>query len=64
MVNQRKPERQPDKQRPRGKTGRGDTFRDTERAHHIEEGGEAWHERGDDRGERGETGEEGSARRS
>ena len=53
----------PQKQRPRGKTGRDDTFRDTERARQAEEGGEEWHERGDNRGERGETGEEGSSRR-
>lgn len=53
----------PGKRRPRGKTGRDDTFRDTERARQAEEGGEEWHERGDNRGERGETGEEGSSRR-
>jgi hypothetical protein len=41
-----------EKQRPRGKTGRDDTFRDTERARQADEGGE-----------RGETGEEGSSRR-
>jgi hypothetical protein len=52
-----------EKQRPRGKTGRDDTFRDTERARQADEGGEEWHERGDNRGERGETGEEGSSRR-
>ncbi len=54
---------EPTGRRPPGKTGRDDTFRDTERAPQSEEGGEEWHERGDDRGERGETGEEGSARR-
>ncbi len=53
----------PEKQRPRGKTGRDDTFRDTERARQAEGGGEEWHERGDNRGDRGETGEEGSSRR-
>ena len=52
--------RESEKQRPRGKTGRDDTFRDTERAQQAEDGGEEWHERGDNRGE---TGEEGSARR-
>ena len=66
MADQSKPRSTPNpekKQRPRGKTGRGDTFRDTERARQAEEGGEEWHERGDNRGERGETGEEGSSRR-
>ncbi len=66
MADKRKsqsPESEPTKRRPRGKTGRDDTLRDTERARQIEEGGEEWHERGDNRGERGETGEEGSARR-
>ena len=66
MADKRKPqspEPEPTKRRPRGKTGRDDTFRDTERARQIEDGGEEWHERGNDRGERGETGEEGSARR-
>ncbi len=67
MADQRKspstPSRQPEKRRPRGKTGRDDTFRDTERARQAEEGGEEWHERGNNRGERGETGEEGSSRR-
>ena len=67
MAHQRKPQsspnREPEKQRPRGKTGRDDTFRDTERARQADEGGEEWHERGDNRGERGETGEEGSSRR-
>ncbi|HET6161576.1 MAG TPA: hypothetical protein VFE34_24765 [Dongiaceae bacterium] len=57
------PERTPTKRRPRGKTGRDDAFRDTERAQQIEEGGEEWHERGDDRGEQGDTGEEGSTHR-
>jgi hypothetical protein len=57
------PEREPAKRRPRGKTGRDDTFRDTERARQVDQGREEWHERGDERGERGETGEEGSARR-
>jgi hypothetical protein len=57
------PEQDRDKRHPRGKTGRGDTLRDTERARHADQGGEEWHERGDDRGERGETGEEGSHRR-
>jgi hypothetical protein len=64
MADKRKsPESEPVKRRPRGKTGRDDTFRDTERASQVEEGGEEWHERGDNRGERGETGEEGSSRR-
>lgn len=55
MAEQRKPQStpHPEKQRPRGKTGRGDTFRDSEQARQAEEGGEEWHE----------TGEEGSARR-
>jgi hypothetical protein len=51
------------KKRPPGKTGRDDSMRDTERVQQKEEGTEEWHERGDDRGERGETGEEGSAHR-
>ncbi len=67
MPNKRKTEmpseHESEKRRPRGKTGRDDSFRDTERAREIEHGGEEWHERGDDRGERGETGEEGSQRR-
>lgn len=65
MADKRKSqtESQPTKRRPRGKTGRDDTFRDTERARQVEQGGEEWHERGDNPGERGETGEEGSARR-
>jgi hypothetical protein len=65
MAEKRKPssESAPTRRRPRGKTGRDDTFRDTERARQVDQGGEEWHERGDDRGERGETGEEGSARR-
>jgi hypothetical protein len=67
MPNNRKndmqSERESEKRRPRGKTGRGDTFRDSERARQTEHGEEEWHERGDDRGERGETGEEGSHRR-
>jgi hypothetical protein len=49
------PEQDRDQRRPPGRTGRGDTLRDTERARQAEEGGEEWHERGDDRGERGET---------
>ena len=65
MAEKRKPRMgsEPTKRRPRGKTGRNGTFRDTERASQREEGGEEWHERGDNRGERGETGEEGSSRR-
>jgi hypothetical protein len=67
MAEQRKPQatpnREPEKQRPSGKTGRDDTFRDTERARQADEGGEEWHQRGDNRGERGETGEDGSSRR-
>ena len=67
MPNNRKsdmqPAREPETRSPRGKTGRGDTFRDSERAGQAERRSEEWHERGDDRGEQGETGEEGSRRR-
>lgn len=55
MPNNRKgdvsPGRESEKRGPHGKTGRGDAFRDSERADQAE--------RGDDRGERGETGEGG-----